>query len=212
MKTVTSKRNAWVLAFICYITIFVLSMVPSSNMVLDELPNEGDNFKSPDNTAVYHYSNGCKYLYDNTECYISKGNPPYGTSPNNGGIKVVERSLTDQIPLGGYVCSGKVDVVLATPIEDALSIQDFIYRVSDYGHFPAYYLLTLLLFMSLTKVKNPMRWAFILSFLGGGIIELAQGYFNIGRQASLGDLGLNIGGTCLALLILLYRQQRKKAA
>jgi hypothetical protein len=185
-------------------------MVPSSNIVLDELPNEGDNFKSPESAVVYHYQNGKKYIYDNSECYFSKGNPPYGTSPNKGGIKVVESSLTDLIPLGGTVCSGNAGEVPVVHIEDSFSIQDFIYQVSDYGHFPAYLLFTLLLFMSLTKVKNTMVWAFVLSFLGGGLIELAQGYFNLGRQASLSDLGLNLGGTCLALFILYYRQQRKE--
>lgn len=178
-----------------YLCLLFFSLIPQDTTPLTVLPKEGDDFKSPSTGTIYHYKQAQKHSYPNARCYFSYGNPPFGTSYKNGGLKIIDESIIHQIPTGNRMCSSSTE--LDPKINFPSHIPDIdvlLFHYSSWGHFIGYFLWGLVLLFILKKYV----YTIVITFLGGGIIELLQ-YFVPGRTPSFTDLLLNSLGVLCAI-------------
>lgn len=215
-QSIRSKihQQSWLLTILWFSLILLFSLIPAGDQVFNEMPVEGDNFKAPNHPTIYHYQHSAKYSYDDSTCYFSKGNPPFGTSYEQGGIKTINKEIVESIPNKGSVCEEKIVQAPKPKTSTGFSLKVFIRKFADYGHYPAYVILTLLLLWSFDNVALRITWSLTLSITGGILIEIIQGLFIDGRSGSLSDLMLNLLGigTAFVFIKLKPRILSKKAA
>ncbi|MCZ8198731.1 MAG: VanZ family protein [Flavobacterium sp.] len=188
-----------------YTVIFFLECIPIKAPVLvNEFPKEGDNFKSPDSFAVYHYTNNGKYSYTSPECYFRFGNPPFSATYEQGGIKTISTKIANKIPLMGSMCGEKV--VAKIEKRDISFDKKYLntnYLLDNFSVFSHIFFYMLLAFSILLLYKNDTKnylYAFVACFVGGGLLELVQHYFIEGRTATFEDLAMNTLGSIIAIV------------
>lgn len=196
-----------------YLVIFILECIPiKTAFVYNELPLEGDNFRTPTNEAVFYFSNNGKYAYPSPECYFELGNPPWSATYEQGGVKTVSNNIEASIPFRGFMCD-KV-VVSKTPSvqlsfsEKYLIFSYFLVNFSTFSHVFFYMLLAFSLLMYLPYSKKSYWHTFILCFMGGGLLELIQHFFIEGRNAGYDDMLMNTLGSIIAIVFYYFLKKK----
>ena len=144
------------------------------------MPNAGDNFRIIGSDAVYYYSGNGKYGYPNIECYYRYGNPAFDVDYEKGGIKTIEKSIADRIPLLGGMCDNAQKIIEAkhqkSPLNHYFSINYLLLNFSNISHVFFYVLLACSTIFHFRTTKQSYWIAFVACFLGGAMLELIQ-YF-----------------------------------
>lgn len=198
-----------------FIIISFLECIPiKSPIVYNELPKEGDNFKSPSSDDVFYFTNNAKYSYTSADCYFQLGNPPFSATYKQGGIKSISTEIADQIVLKGSMCGElvvkKTESRKLSFIEKYTSVNYLLENFSTFSHFFFYMLLAFSIITYQTSNKSRYLITFIACFIGGGLLELVQFAFIEGRNASFEDIVMNSLGSCCAILIYhLYKMNSK---
>ncbi len=173
--------------------------------VLYELPYVGDNFGILNSQAVYYYSGKGKYEYTSPECYFSYGNPTFDKSYKEGGIKTIDQSIADQIPLLGSMCDENTEIKEKNNstifLKRYFSRNYLLNNFSSISHVLFYILLSMSIIFHFNMQKYKYGYAFLGCFLGGAILELIQKYYIFGRTASVEDQVLNSIGAILGILL-----------
>lgn len=219
LKSLLSKiKNLICHPIFVYSIIVVLSCLKRDDTVdiLYEMPKVGDNFRTAEDATVYYFSGIGKYNYTTPDCYFGYGNPPFEVHYSKGGVKVIDNSFADKIPLLGNMCNGaKISTVPKTiviPTEMYFSQNYLLANFSELAHFGCYLLLAISLLFYLPETSKKYWLTFGLCFFGGAILELVQKFFIYGRQASFEDLAMNSAGALLGMLIYwLWIKKVKKA-
>jgi VanZ family protein len=169
------------------------------------MPKVGDNFGVIDSDAVYYYSGTGKYAYPTLECYFSYGNPTFDVDYKKGGIKTIEKSIADRIPLLGNMCEEGQKQVQKRNLTDSfdkyLSKNYLLSNFSNISHVFFYILLACcIIFYFWTNNYN--YWiGFLSCFIGGLFLELIQYLFIASRTASWQDQLLNTIGAIIGIII-----------
>lgn len=188
-----------------YVVIFILECIPIKKpIVYNDMPKEGENFKTESTDSVFYYIKKQKYFYESEECYFSFGNLPFNKTYKEGGIKVVTEDVAWSIPLGGPMCGDKKLVKTEKKshgfFEKYFNIGFFLMQFSAIAHFLVYALLAFSTRYKFQQIKRPYWFAFLVGVLGGGLLEVIQHIFVEGRSASSDDMLLNTLGTLFGLL------------
>lgn len=201
-----------------YLFIAVLECLPytSNRLVLHEMPKAGDNFKSPENSAVFYYNGVGKYSYASPECFFKLGNPPFQTNPKEGGIKLIDAQIVEKIPFLGDLCDEKkvksvYSRTKAPVYQKYLSTNYLLDNFSDLSHIVFYTLwaLSLMFYFKANQRKN--LWTFVTCFTGGAVLEFVQLFFIEGRNASFADQGLNSLGAVIGIVLYWIFQKLRTA-
>lgn len=196
-----------------YLIIAFLECIPyhsnSKRVVLYEMPEVGDNFREENSEAVYYYSGKGKYGYPNIECFYSFGNPTFDLDYKKGGIKTIEKSIAERIPLLGSMCEKdqmKVDVQEPkSPLNQYLTINYWLFNFSNISHILFYILFACCTIFHFRTSSYKYWFGFIACFFGGALLEFIQYFFVFGRSASWEDQALNtlgaIGGIFLYVIL-----------
>jgi hypothetical protein len=173
--------------------------------VYDGMPNKGDNFRTKEDATIYYFSGIGKYKYDDADCYFSKGNPPFGVEYEQGGVKTIDNSSAEKIPLMGTMCSSTPITIEKKQIQanfaDKYLTKGFLLaNFSELAHLGFYMALALSILLYYPNLQNKYLIAFILCLIGGIILEIVQHFFIMGRQASWEDLLLNTIGSFIGML------------
>ncbi|MFN9108661.1 MAG: VanZ family protein, partial [Bacteroidota bacterium] len=195
-------------AFI-FLVIAVLECRPYYNnlskKIYNELPQIGENFKSPNEDMIYYYNGKGKYTYSSVDCFFRLGNPSWSASIEEGGIRTIDAKIAAQIPLLGDMCekdkrsSDEVSQLQKKNgggnVKNYFSFNYLIDNFSDFAHVFSYVILALSICYQLIESKFKYWIAFWGCFVGGAVLEFAQYFFVVGRTASWSDqLGNSIGG------------------
>jgi VanZ like family len=192
-----------------YAIIAFLECIPytvnNPKIVLHEMPKVGDNFRVIHTDAVYYYSGKGKYGYPNIDCYYSYGNPAYDVDYKKGGIKTIEKSIADRIPLLGSMCDKTQKVVNDQTQKSLLnryfSVNYLLFNFSNISHVLFYVLLACCTIFHFRTSKYNYWFGFLGCFLGGAFLEFIQFSFVFGRTASWGDQALNTLGAIVGILL-----------
>lgn len=173
------------------------------------MPKKGDNFRTRDDATVYYFSGTGKYMYEDSECYFSKGNPPYGVKYEQGGVKMIDQAFADRIPALGTMCNTAPVTIIKKKIPDNfadkyLSRNFLLTNFSELAHFGSYMVLALSILLYYPGLRKKYLCAFVLCLLGGAVLEIVQGLFVFGREASMEDLILNTIGSLLGMLMFWF--------
>lgn len=199
-----------------YAVIFSLECMPyksnAPKIVLHEMPKVGDNFGVIDSDAVYYYSGKGKYAYPDLECYYSFGNPTFDVDYKHGGIKTIEKSIADRIPLLGNMCNKKqkaVEKKSAPTIWQKLTSRNYLLtNFSNISHVFFFFLLTFATLYHYRNRRHKYWFAFLSSFIGGALLEGIQYAFVYSRTASWSDQALNTLGAIMALFLFWIMDRR----
>lgn len=220
MKTNSMSRFLKVIIhpLFVYILIAILECLPytSNKLVLQEMPKAGDNFKSPENSAIFYYNGKGKYSYSSPECFFKLGNPPFQTSPDDGGIKLIDTQIVENIPFLGDLCDEKkaqsvYSRAKSPAYQKYLSTNYLLDNFSDLSHIVFYTLWSLSLMFYFRENKNKIYLTFAICFLGGIMLEFVQLFFIEGRNASFEDEELNCLGAVMGILIYWILLKSKKS-
>jgi VanZ family protein len=192
-----------------YFVIAFLECIPynadSKRVVLHEMPEVGDNFREEGGEAVFYYSGKGKFGYPNIECYYSYGNPTFDVDYKKGGVKTIEKSIAEQIPLLGSMCEQeqmKVEVETPkSPLNQYLTINYVLFTFSNISHVLFYILLACSTIFHFRTSEYKYWFGFAACFLGGALLELIQHLFVYGRSASWEDQALNTIGATVGILL-----------
>lgn len=192
-----------------YFIIAFLECIPyhsnSKSVVLLEMPKVGDNFRAENNEAVYYYSGKGKYGYPSIECFYSFGNPTFDLDYKKGGIKTIEKSIAERIPLLGSMCDKdqmKIDVQEPkSPLNQYLTLNYLLFNFSNISHILFYILLAFCTIFHFRTSDYKYWLGFIACFLGGALLEFIQYFFVFGRSASWEDQALNTIGAIVGILL-----------
>ncbi len=176
-----------------------------SKKIHNELPQIGENFKSPNSDMVYYYNGKGKYTYSTIDCFFKLGNPSWSASIEEGGIRVVDSIVVNRIPLLGDMCGNEMGSTNqrmeiqkkngGRNFKNYLSFNYLLDNFSNLAHVFAYVLLALSICLKFSERKHKYWIAFGGCFIGGAVLEVIQYFFIIGRTASWSDqLGNSIGG------------------
>jgi len=197
-----------------YFVVAILSCLPKYDNVevLNEMPKVGDNFKTKNDASIFFYNGNGKFSYPSPECYFKLGNPPFVTHWKEGGIKIIEESIVNQIPTIGWMCDSslakKVKVKhVKVPLSTYISKDYLLSNFSELAHFACYMLLAISIILKFQYSKNKYLFAFAGCLLGGILLEFIQHFFIPGRHASYEDVILNTLGSVLGIIIyLVYKK------
>lgn len=182
--------------------------------VQNVMPNVGDNFKTKDSDAVYYFSGTGKYSYSSIDCYFSYKNPPFELSATEGGIKTINASIADNIPLLGGMCDHQKikteKINTYSPIKKYFSTNYLLFNFSNASHIISYFIFVFSILFYIKTTKNKYWIAFGLCFIGGGLLELVQKFFIEGRTASFEDQLLNCLGAILGIMLFCFFQKSKE--
>lgn len=192
-----------------YLIIAFLQCIPyvtnNTKLILNEMPNAGENFRIIGSDAVYYYSGRGKYGYPDIDCYYRYGNPAFDVDYKNGGIKTIEKSIADEIPLLGSMCDNAQKIIEAKNQKSTLnhyfSINHVLFYFSDISHVCFYALLACCTIFHFRTRKHNYWLAFFACFLGGAFLEMIQYFFVVGRSASWEDQGLNSLGAIIGMFL-----------
>jgi len=192
-----------------YSIIAFLQCIPhttdGTKVILYEMPNVGDNFRIIDSEAVYYYSGKGKYGYPNIECYYSYGNPAFDVDYEKGGIKTIDKSIADQIPLLGSMCNNAQKITEVKNQKSSLnryfSINYLLFNFSNFSHVFFYVLLACSTIFHFRTSAYKYWFGFIACFFGGALLEFIQYFFVFGRSASWEDQGLNSLGAIIGMFL-----------
>ncbi|MEY5047234.1 MAG: VanZ like family [Bacteroidota bacterium] len=186
-----------------YLIITVLCCLPKGTEVLNEMPNVGDNFKSNTSQTVYYYNGKGKLDYQSPDCFFKLDNPPFETNWQEGGIKTINESIVNQIPLLGNMCDSSRVEIKAVPIKKVdipwyfyISKDYLLSKFSEVAHFISYLILSISLLNHIKHSSNKYFLTITACLVGGIILEFVQHFFIPGREASIDDVVLNMSG-CL---------------
>lgn len=170
------------------------------------LPQEGDNFKVIDDVVVYHLERGKRRSYKTGASYLQhSGNPPFGTSYEEGGILLVDTFVWLLYPLGSDMPRLKdtTSVLLAPTLVQGPVWWEPYTHWDKLGHAGVYCILGFLLWKSCRLPKQRRRYTAVWALLGGTALgwslELAQAMMAVGRNAEWGDLLMNTFGLVLGV-------------
>lgn len=183
------------------------------------MPQVGDNFMSPNSAAVYYYNGNGKLLYPSIDCYKSNGNPEFGTPYEMGGIKIITDNIGNQIPYLGKLCqdSNSTETIVLKPKTNPpltyyLDKNILLDKFSDHAHLFCYFLLGISLMNYFRNLDKKWLYTFGCSLIGGIVLEIIQGLFIMGRNASVMDVCLNQTGCVLGILIFILFTKYFKTA
>ena len=170
------------------------------------MPRKGDNFRTKEDADVYYFSGTGKYMYEDSKCYFSKGNPPYGVKYEQGGVKTIDQSFADRIPQLGTMCNTSAVTIMKKKIPGSfadkyLSRNFLLTNFSELAHFGSYMVLALSILLYYPHLRKKYLSTFLLCLIGGTILEIVQGLFIFGREASFEDLILNTVGSVVGILL-----------
>jgi hypothetical protein len=210
-------KNVLIHPVFIYIVIAMLECIKYDNhaIIQNEMPNVGDNFRTINNQTVYYFSGKGKYSYSSIDCYFSYENPPFELSAKEGGIKTINSSIADKIPLLGSMCDNqKVKterINKYSPIKKYFSTNFLLDNFSNIAHLLSYFILALSLLLYLKSTKNNYWIAFGFCFIGGGLLEFIQKFFIMGRTASFEDQLLNCTGAILGItLYWIFKKSKER--
>jgi len=188
-----------------YLVIFFLECIPiKTPEVLNELPKNGDNFKSPDSFAVFYYHNNGKYSYTSPECYFKLGNPPFSSTYEQGGIKTISTLIANKIPFKGTMCEEiKIPKIKKKEIsfeEKYLNTNYLLDNFSTFSHLMFYMLLAFSILYQFRNNSKKYLLSLVGCFIGGGLLEIIQHHFIEGRTATYDDLAMNTLGSIIAIV------------
>lgn len=170
------------------------------------LPQEGDNFKAIDDVVVYHLERGKRRSYKTGASYLqSLGNPPFGTSYEEGGILLVDSFVWLVYPLGRDMPRPKdtTSGLLAPTLAQGPAWWEPYTHWDKLGHAGVYGVLGFLLWKSYRAPKRRQRytvvWALSVGTALGWSLEWAQAMMALGRAAEWGDLLMNTVGLVLGI-------------
>ena len=133
------------------------------------------------------------------EFILKLGDEPVATTPVN-----FFESIAAKIPLLGNMCEDKAAIIESKKEPSAdrfLSTNYLLDNYSKMSHFISYLILAFSILYHYRKRKINYFIVFGLCFLGGGLLELVQEFFIVGRSASLEDQYLNCEGALLGMLL-----------
>jgi VanZ like family len=196
-----------------YAIIFLLECISTeTRIVYNEMPKEGDDFKSVTSDEIFCFLKNGKFRYNSEECYFSHGNPPYSAGYSEGGIKIVTTSIADKIPLMGSMCNDqkptKTENIKLSFAEKYLKFSFFLGYFSNISHVLFYLVLAFSSVYHFSEQKNKYGLVFMLCFIGGGLLEVIQYYFVVGRSASIEDQVLNSIGILLGMFFFWFVKRR----
>ncbi len=199
-----------------YLIISLLECKPYishiNKTIYNEMPKVGDNFSTLNEQMVYYYNGKGKYLYSSSECYFELGNPSWSTSYKEGGIKTISVAIANKIPLLGDMCNQSKNVPKKEKpksLDRFFSFNYLIDNFSNVSHVLFYVLLAFSTIFEFYTKRNKYWFALLVCFIGGGLLEIIQQYFIVGRTASLEDQMLNMIGAIIGI-ILFYILDRLK--
>ncbi len=173
--------------------------------VLYEMPRVGDNFRTRDNPTIYYFSGSGKYYYVTPECYFSYGNPAFDSHYSKSGVKIIAAEFADRIPLMGNMCEGTKKAIvkkkIVIPTKMYFTTNYLLANFSELAHLGCYLVLALSILFYLPDTNYKYWLTLVLCFVGGGILELIQEFFVLGRQASWEDLATNSTGALIGMLL-----------
>lgn len=187
-----------------YLIIAILSCLSVGNdeVILYELPHEGDNFKVSGLATVYYYRGGAKYSYEGQACFFSYPNPPFSTDYRQGGIKTIAAEIAEVIPLAGSMCGEKQRFKdKKMPQKSYFSRAFWLAYFSEIAHVLLYFLWGLSLLWYLKKEERLYLKTLIIVLFGGILLEIIQGVWITGRTASAMDIGWNMAGAGAAIAV-----------
>jgi hypothetical protein len=191
-----------------FVIIAFLECIPYysdvDKVVFHEMPKVGDNFKVKGQPMIYYFSGKGKYTYSSSACYFNLGNPSWATNYKNGGIKTIDGNIAKKIPLLGDMCNEDKNVPVkknTTSIDKYFSSHYLLDNFSGVSHLFSYFLLSISILYNSRKQKSKYWWAFIAVFFGGGVLELIQEFFIIGRSASVEDQLSNCLGGIAGMML-----------
>ncbi|MFN8274173.1 MAG: VanZ family protein [Flavobacteriaceae bacterium] len=204
-----------------YLCIASLECIPydtSDNKekgALHEMPKEGDNFATLADQSIFYFSGKGKYLYPSVECYFSFGNPSFNAEYKDGGLKIIDKTIADQIPLLGVMCDQKK--ASPKPLENnrtdflkkMTSVNYLLDHFSEISHFTAYLILACSVWIYFDLKKSIVLRVFFLCFFGGIMLELVQKFLIPGRSGSLEDQILNTLGILTGIGLILFIQRTR---
>lgn len=193
-----------------YLIITVLCCLPKGTEVLNEMPIAGDNFKSNTSQTVYYFNGKGKFDYQSPDCFFKLGNPPFETNWQEGGIKTINESIVNQIPLMGNMCDSSQTQAIVISIKKVetpwyfyISKDYLLSKFSEVAHFISYLILSISLINHFKKSTNKYLIAISICLVGGIILEFVQHFFIPGREASNEDVVLNMLGCLLGVVFYL---------
>jgi hypothetical protein len=199
-----------------YLIISLLECKPYishiNKTIYNEMPKIGDNFATLNEQMVYYYNGNGKYLYSSSECYFELGNPSWATSYKEGGIKTISVTIANRIPLLGDMCNKSKNIPKKEnpkSIDKYFSFTYLIDNFSNLSHVLFYVLLSFSTIFNLYMNRNKYWIALLACFIGGGLLEIIQQYFIVGRTASWDDQMLNSIGAIIGIA-LFYISDRLK--
>jgi VanZ family protein len=180
------------------------------------MPKAGDNFKTLENSAVFYYNGKGKYSYSSPECFFKFGNPPFQTDPKDGGVKLIDAKIVDEIPFLGDMCDEKKSKSVysrakSPSYQKYLSTNYLLDNFSELSHLFFYTLWSLSLMFYFKANQRNYLWTFAICFTGGAVLEFVQLYFIEGRNASYEDQALNCLGAVVGIILYwIYKRMHRK--
>lgn len=201
-----------------YLIIVILECIPytSHQLVLHEMPKAGDNFKTPENSAVFYFDGKGMYSYSSPECFFKFGNPPFQTDPKDGGIKLIDAKIVHTIPFLGDMCDEKKSKSVYSRAKSPfyqkyLSTNYLLDNFSEVSHLFFYTFWSLSLMFYFKANQRKYLWTFVICFTGGAVLEFVQLYFIEGRNASYEDQVLNCLGAVIGIILYwIYKRMHRK--
>ena len=186
--------------------IFLLECIPTeSYAVYNTMPKVGDNFRTMKSEEVFYLSKEGKYNYTSQECYFSHGNPPFSAGYSEGGIMVVTQEISDKIPFLGSMCTEQKPFVIKSEkrsfMDKYATTSFFLGHFSGISHILVYFVLAFFTLYHFSIKKHKYVLTFIVCFLGGGLLEIVQHFFVVGRSGNSEDQLLNTIGILLGMFL-----------
>ena len=211
-----SRKKILLIISIWVLIIASLSIIDPDKLrmedVVEHLPEEGDNFRTPDNTSVYLYRKGKKHRYISLDAYYMYANPEIGTPYDEGGILFVSDSIANHIPEGPAMKGLPQKFEMISPgFKKRITLKEYIFSFDKFYHAFFYGMLSLFVFAFLKSKRY--KHAIIVGlacFAASVAMETIQHSFAIGRVFSWSDIQANAIGVVIATLGCMFYIYKKK--
>lgn len=212
-----SRKKTLIIISIWVFIIASLSIIDPDKLrvenVVEHFPEEGDNFRTPENPSVYLYRKGKKHRYISLTAYYMYANPEIGTPYDEGGILFVSDSIDKLIPEGPVMKGLPQKFEMISPgYKKQMTLKEYIFSFDKFYHAFFYGMLSVFVFAFFKS--NKYRSAIIVGlacFTSSVLMEAIQHSFANGRVFSWLDIRANAIGVVIATLFCfayIYRKQK----